>query len=416
MESIKKGEQSLIFSNTFIQIISTSVVFSLIIYALSGQISFLLTGTYEHSVLIKIVSLLLFVDSLSRFPMIAINAEQKAKIYTFINITGVIVNLIFNILFIVILRKGIEYIFYAQIISYLYIFIISFVSVRKFFNVKVDFLTIKKLTKFAHSFLYYGLFLISLDIIDRFFLSYFYDESTVGVYSACYRIGMVMNLLISGFRTAWIPFFMTMKDEENNKEVFSKVFSYFVYAGMLLFLVIALFANDIVRIHIGNFYLILAKDYWSGLVIIPYILLSYFIFGLYTNLNIASYFENKISYLIISSCCGFAANILLNIILIPSYGIIGAAIATALSYFIMFIVLYILSQKVFYIKYQWGRVSFIIFLSLLLYLLNAIVLPVISGELIILYIFKVFSVFLLIFVLFKYFLPGFWKVKTVKSV
>jgi O-antigen/teichoic acid export membrane protein len=416
IESIKTGDRSLIFSNTIIQITTTSVIFSCIIYLLSGQISYLLTGTYEHGILIKIVSVLLFVDSLSRFPMIAINAEQRAKIYTFINISGVIVNLLFNILFIVVLRKGIEYIFYAQIISYLYIFAISFASVNKVFKAGIDIQTVKNLTKFAHSFLYYGLFLISLDIVDRFFLSHFYDESTVGVYSACYRIGMVMNLLISGFRTAWIPFFMNMKDKENNKEIFSKVFSYFVYAGMLLFLIIALFANDLVQIHIGSFYLILAKDYWSGLVIIPYILLAYFLFGLYTNLNIASYFENKIRYLIISSGCGFAANILLNILLIPPYGIIGAALSTMASYLVMFIVLYILSQRVFYIKYQWSKVILVVFLALVLYMINSIGLLKITDDILFLNIFKVFSVFLLIFVLFKYFFPQLKSLKTVKHL
>lgn len=416
IESIKTDSRLSIFSNTIIQITFTSALFSLLIYILSGYISFLLTGTYEHGILIKIVSLLLFVDALARFPMIALNAEQKAKIYTFINISGVVVNLICNVLFIVILHKGIEYIFYAQIISYLYIFIISFSSVRKVFRPGIDFKTIKNLTKFAHSFLYYGLFLISLDIIDRFFLNRYYGESVVGIYSACYRIGMIMNLLISGFRTAWIPFFMNMKDEENNKEIFSKVFSYFVYTGMVLFLVIALFADDIVKIHIGGFYLILAKDYWSGLVIIPYILLAYFLFGLYTNLNIASYFENKISYLIISSGCGFAANILLNILLIPSYGIIGASLSTMASYLLMFIVLYILSQKVYYIKYQWSNVIITIFLALFLYILNSLIIPKFIEESIIIYIFKVFSVFLLIFVLFKYFLQNLKHFKEAKSL
>lgn len=416
IESIKTGTQSLILSNGLIQIIITSVIFSFIIYVLSGQISYLLTGTFEHTILIKIVSFLLFIDALSRFPMIAINAEQKAKMYTFINVSGVIVNLAFNILFIVVWHKGIEYIFIAQIISYIYIFIISFASVKRYFQVHIDLSTIKNLTKFAHTFLYYGLFLISLDIIDRFFLSYFYGESTVGIYSACYRIGMIMNLLISGFRTAWIPFFMSMKDEENNKEIFSKVFSYFVYIGMILFLVITLFANDMVKIHIGNFYLLLAKDYWSGLIIIPYILLAYFLFGLYTNMNIASYYENKMSNFIISSGCGFAVNVILNLILIPPYGIMGAAISTMASYFIMFLVLYFLSQKVFYIKYQWFRVVAIICLTLFLYIINIFIVQNLISELILIYFLKVFSVFLLIFVLFRYFLPQIRSLLPIKSL
>lgn len=391
-----------IFSTTLILLLFTSFVFSIIIFIFSGYIAGLITGNRGNAYLLRLLSLLLFIDVLSRFPMILINSLQLSKVYTFINVSGVIVNILANILFIIILGFGIESIFYSLIISYLFMLVVSLVYCRKYFGFKFDKTKLGTLVRFAHSFLYYGIFLIILDQADKFIIQYFHTSADVGIYSACYRIGMIMNLVISGFRTAWIPFFMNLKEEENNKEIFSKIFSYFCFAGMLFFLSIALFGTDIVEFKFGSFSL-LDQKYWSGMVILPYILLSYFFFGLFTNVNIASYFENKIKYLIISSGLGALTNIILNIILIPHYSIVGAAVSTMISYLFMFISLYLFSQKVFYIKYEWGKIFFVIIFTFLLYSVNIIAennFFALKLSLYTLYLLKFLSVLVLVLVLF----------------
>ena len=397
VESKTLNEQKKIFGSTLILIFLTSVVLSSIIFFNSGFISGIVTGNEKNIYLIKLLAVLLLIDALSRFPMIVLNAFQKSRLYTIINISTVIINLFFNFLFIVVNHLGIESIFYAFIISYSYQLILSFVVCRKYFSLKIDKEEVQILTRFAISFLFYGLFLISLDLIDRFFLGYYKGEDTVGIYSACYRIGMAMNLVISGFRTAWIPFFIKLKEQSDNKIIFSKVFTYFSYGALLFFLIIALFAPDIIRIRIGSFSF-LDEKYWSGMVIVPYVLLAYLFFGFYTNLNIASYFENKISYLIISTGAGCVSNIIFNLILIPLYSITGAAIATLLSYFLMFAVVYILSQKVYYIKYEWSKIIFVFTLTIGIFLLNIYfpdIFPGVINKLYFVYFAKIISVLVL---------------------
>lgn len=358
-----------VYSSTLILIFITSLVFSTVIFAGSELISRLLTGSPGNAYLFRLLSLLLFIDALSRFPMILINSRQISKVYTFINVSAVIVNIAFNVVFIIILRWGLEGIFYASIISYSYIFAVSFIYCLKFFVLKIKKENLRILVKFARAFLFYGIFLISLDSIDRFLLGFFKGNQEVGIYSACYRIGVVMNLAVSGFRVAWIPFFLNLKTQSDNKEIFSKVFTYFSYGAMLLFLLISLFSNDLVRLRIGEFTLIDQK-YWSGTAVIPYILLAYFFFGLYTNISIASYFQDKISYLIISSAVGGVSNIIFNLILIPPYSLLGAAVSTLLSYSLMFIVLYVYSQRIYPIRYEWKRIITIVIIAVLLYLAN----------------------------------------------
>jgi len=396
IESKQPEEQKKIFSSTVILVAVTSIIFSAVIYALAPFISKWLTGSQANASLLRLLSFILVIDALSRFPMILINGMMKSKRYAVINSICVVINVAANIIFIVVLKYGIESIFYSYAISYSCLFILSFSYVSKYFEFKIDKDTTRYLAKFAYSFLFYGIFIVSIDLIDRFILGYFKGDAEVGIYSACYRIGIVMNLLISGFRTAWIPFFLNLKAEENNKEIFSKIFSYFCYGGLILFLTLSLFINDIVALKIGEMTLV-NKNYWSGLGIVPFILLAYLFFGLFTNLNIASYFENKIKYLIISSAAGCASNIVLNLILIPKYSITGAAIATMASYIIMFISIYFYSQKIYRINYEWGSIILITIITFILYFINIFISDKVQIGYFVLLLIKAISVIILAF-------------------
>jgi O-antigen/teichoic acid export membrane protein len=166
-----------------------------------------------------------------------------------------------------------------------------------------------------------------------------------------------------------MPFFLNLKEEVENREIFSKVFTYFCLGGLVIFSAISLLADELVSINIFG-YSILNRAYLGGLVILPYILLAYLFFGLYTNLNVASYFKDKTRYLLISSAAGFVSNIVFNIILIPSYSIIGAAISTTISYFVMFVVLYVFSQRIYRIGYEWKKIFGAVVITAILYALN----------------------------------------------
>lgn len=391
-------EKKKIFSSALFMLLATSLIFSAVIYFLADFIAVKVTGSIENAYLIKLLAAVIIADVFYRFPMILINSIQKSKLYTAINAIGVIVNVAVNIVLIIYLEYGIEAIFYSYMVSYLVVFIISFAYSARYFGFVFSSGYAKGLFSTGLMFLVYGLFLVSIDLMDRFIIEYFKGSAQVGIYSACYRIGVVMNLVITGFKVAWTPFFLNMKQQENNKEIFSRVFTYFCYGGLIAFLAFSLLADDIVKINIAG-YTLLDKAYWSGLEIVPYILLAYLFSGLYLNLTVASFFQNKIKYLVISSGIGAVSNLILNLILIPQYSIIGAAAATAVSYLIIFLCLYYFSQKLYKINYEWGTISKAAVLALLLYLANIYIPGYLKLSYIYSLIIEIFSIILLIFVL-----------------
>lgn len=393
-------ERKSIYSTTLMMVLLTSVVFSIIIYFISPALADGITGSEKNILLFRLLAFILVLDSLSRFPLILINSLQKSALYSIVNSFGVVVNVVSNLVMIIWMEMGIEAIFYSYFFSYSAIFILSSIFTFNYFSFSFNKEKAKTLFRFGHVFIYYGLFIISIDLIDRFMLEYFKGKEVVGIYSACYRIGIVMNLLISGFRTAWMPFFLNMKEEEGNREIFSKVFTYFCFGGLVIFLAMSLLADDLVKLKVFG-YSLLNEAYQGGLVILPFILLAYLFYGLFTNLNVASYFKDKIKYLIISSAAGFVSNVFFNLLLIPAYSFTGAAISTTLSYFVMFVTLYYFSQKVYRIEYEWKKIISGVVLTAIVYVINILISDYIKIGYLWKIIVEIISVILLFIILFR---------------
>jgi O-antigen/teichoic acid export membrane protein len=157
------------------------------------------------------------------------------------------------------------------------------------------------------------------------------------------------------FQYAWQPFFLNNAKEENAKEIFSKVLTYFTIVGSFLVISLSLFISDLVKINFSGFYL-LGEKYWSGIPIVPIILLGYFFNGLYVVFSAGIYIEEKSIFAPIVTGLGALVNVVVNLALIPSLNIIGAALATLASYLVMSGGYYIVTQKYYHIHYEYSKI------------------------------------------------------------
>jgi O-antigen/teichoic acid export membrane protein len=156
------------------------------------------------------------------------------------------------------------------------------------------------------------------------------------------------------FQYAWQPFFLTNAKEENAKELFSKVLTYFTIVGSLMLVMLSLFISDIVKINFAGISIIGAK-YWEGLYIVPVILLAYLFNGLYVVFSAGIYIEEKSIYAPIVTGVGAITNVIANYVLIPQLNIMGAALATLLSYIVMALGYYFVTQKYYKINYDYYK-------------------------------------------------------------
>lgn len=349
--------RSVIYSSSLAFLTVTSLFLSAAVYFNAGNIALLLnfSETGESIFLIKILSVFLLIDTVYRFPLLFFRAKLESKTYAYINFLTFIVNIVCNILFIVILKKGVESIFYSYIISVGVTFILGLVLTKKYLTLHISYQKIKEMLAFGSKFIFIGFFVLFIDVSDRYFLKYYFDESLVGIYSANYRLASVMSFLIASFKFSWTPYFLNLKSNPDNKRIISSIFTNFVFAGSFLFLVFSVFTELLVKIPFFGIEF-LNPDYWYGLKIVPVILAAYFISGAYSTLNAAPFFTNNTRSILYITLGGVISNTVFNFILIPLFDITGAAVATLLTYFIMFVIIYFYSQKIYKIEYEWIKI------------------------------------------------------------
>jgi O-antigen/teichoic acid export membrane protein len=200
-----------------------------------------------------------------------------------------------------------------------------------------------------------GLAGIAMQVIDRPIVKALTNDATLGIYQLNYRLGIFMMLIVGMFDYAWRPFFLTHAKDPDAKQLFAKVFTYFVLGAMTIFIVVSFFIEDIVRMRFfGRQFF--TPVYWQGVDIVPWVLLAYVFTGAYVVFLVGVYLEKKTKYLPAVSGVGAVLNVGANLVLIPKLGILGAALSTLLSYVVMAVGMYFVSQRFYRVTYEWSKV------------------------------------------------------------
>ncbi len=368
----EKGKSADTFSTPFIAMLATSVLFSGSLFLARGGVAGLAGLSDGHAVLLAYTAGILFFDAVAVLPFAFLRLAHMARMFAWIRFLNVLSNVLLNVVLLVKYDMGVEGIFISGLISSgLTVLLLAPVIVDEFrpaFNRSL----FGSMLRFSLPTVPAGLALMALQVIDRPILRALTDDATVGIYQANYRLGIFMMIAVSIYDYAWKPFFFSHASDPDAKTLFSRVMTYLVLLLAALFLAFVFFVPDIARIGVGGGHFIHPR-YWAGLGIVPVIMLGYLFLGVSTNLSAGLYIEKKTKYLPPVTMAGAAANIVLNYLLIPRFGIAGAAWSTFLAYFFMAGLLFLVSRRVYPIAYEWPRLRKIAVVSGSLLLLSLFV-------------------------------------------
>lgn len=357
----EKTSRDRIFSTAFITIFVTSLIFSVWMHLFRDRIAASIFSADIHALGLELNSLItwsvgiLFFDSLTLMPFLILRAEEKPGLFIFFKFLNVLLNFVLNYALIVHLKMGIEGIFIANFIASAATLLLMLPVCLRHFRFTFSWPTLMDLFKFGLPYLPSTLSVNLMDTVDKIILEKLGSVEIVGLYGPSAKLGMFMALFITAFRFAWHPFFLSTSKQANAKDIFQKVFTYLLFACSLVFLFFSMFIDDIVRLRLGGFSL-LGKEYWSGTVVVPIIFLAYIAYAAYLNFIIGIYLEKKTGYLPFITGAGIIVNIIALYTLIPLLGFVGAAWARVLAYIVMAAALYVVSQRLYRVQYEWLRV------------------------------------------------------------
>jgi O-antigen/teichoic acid export membrane protein len=366
------GDEKENFSTPYISVFLTSVIFVSVIYLLRNPIGVFLEIDPHKIYLIILSAFILFFDANVVIPFLKLRLERKAKLFSLLRVANISINIILNVFLIVKLKWGIEAIFVSNLAASVLTLVFITPTIVKNFRFTFHKELFVRLLKFGLPYLPAGIAVMLVQVIDVPILQKLTDLKTVGIYKANYKLGIFMMLFVNMFQFAWQPFFLNNAKEENAKELFSKVLTYFTIVGSMLLILLSLFISDIVKINFAGFSII-GSNYWSGLYIVPVVLLAYLFNGLYVVFSAGIYIEEKSIYAPLVAGFGAVTNVVVNYLLIPYLNIMGAAFATLASYMVMSLGYFIVTQKYYKINYEYSKLSRIaiatIFVCIVYYLL-----------------------------------------------
>ena len=374
-----------VFRTTFGSLLVSTLIMTAILYLLRVPIEQAM-GLGGHPEYISIALLILCFDTLAAIPYAKLRQDNRPKKYAFTKIGGILINIILVVFFLIFLPElsvngnfwhaftqrfdTVSQILLANVFASSFVFFIL-IDEWKSFRFKFDKKLWTNIFQYSSPMIIIGLAGMINELVDRQFLNKLYpgtqEERTiiVGIYSANYKISIVITMFIQAFKMAAEPFLFSQCNDKNAPVLFARVMNWFVITLCVAFLVTALF------IDYWKYYI--QEDYRVGLYIVPILLFANIMSGIYYNLSVWYKITDKMRIGVYITVIGAFITIVGNYFFIPQYGMLASAWTTLLCYLIMVVICYLWGQKYFPIPYNILKVSFYLIVMLIAFCMQEIV-------------------------------------------
>jgi O-antigen/teichoic acid export membrane protein len=382
--SSKSENKQLVFSTSLISLLVTSFLFALTIIFLYPSLAQII-GYGDQRKFVLLLGLILSFDAIAAIPFARLRLENKALKFALIKLFNISANILFNILFLVVLPrlddKG--YNFYLLDVLYDpgfrvgYVFVSNFLAslLTLFFFMKhiinnkfvFSWRLLKSMLFYSFPLLISGLAGTVNEFLDRVMLRHRLPGDInaleqIGIYGANVKIAVLMALFIQMFRYASEPFFFSQEKNQKSRELYADILYYFTIFGIFVFLVISLYLD--LFIHI------LGSEYHEGAGIVPVILMGYLMLGIYFNLSLWYKLTERTLFGAVFAVCGAMVTIVINYFFIPGFGYMASAWGHLAAYTSMVLLAYFTGRMYFSVPYNIKGILLYLVAGIGLYLLS----------------------------------------------
>ena len=381
----RKENVSDVFKTSVVMLSITSFLLIIFNTFFSNLLScFFYDGKYRLSIIL--VGIIIGFDAFLSIPFARLRLQNKSLRFGIIKLVSILLNIGFNLFFFIVLPHIFKYVSYNGVIKSIYnnadgvvlvllsnalssvfiffFFIKDLLSMKGIFNKTL----LRPILNYSWPVLIVGITgMITLNI-DKILMPSLIQKDgfkELAIYGANFKIGVLMSLFTQSFRFAFEPYFFNNRDKGVNS--YAQIMSYFVFFGFIIFLGITIF-QDLINV-------LLIQDYFRGNIIIPLILLAQLCYGIYFNLSLWYKLTDNTIYGAIFGCVGMVITVVLNLFLVPIYGMIGAAFALFFGYCTMMVISYLIGQKHYPIPYSLKIIGSFSFVAFIIFSINYLYVP-----------------------------------------
>jgi O-antigen/teichoic acid export membrane protein len=362
----KDKTKSVLFSLSLL-ILVIAIIFILIGEASAPYVANIFGDYQSYYPSLRISIYIVAVSVLNNIFQNKLRADEKSFFYTSLNLIKLVVMLIVTIYFIVSLQLGINGVLYGQLISEFFVLIFILPSMLKQMEFKYNNEVVSLSLKFGIPLIFSALSMTLLNISDRFLIKFLANEEALGLYELGYRVAGILNMfLIMPLSLTLLPVAYKIYNQPGDKEYYKKIMTYVTYILVWGALFLSVFSKEIITLFSSK------NSFIPSFEVVPIILFSYVFFGMSLISSLGFYLVGRTSYVAVITIVSAILNIGLNFILIPEYGIMGAAINTLVAFLFLYFISLIVSNKFFKINFEHKKLTFLILLGVILYFVSTL--------------------------------------------
>jgi len=359
------GKRDLVSTGFWFQSLAPLVVCA-VLAPFSGSLSRILFGHGRYSPFILVSLLTIPFNAMMRMPITVMRLNfQKIRFNLLVLGRGLFQTLL-TIVLVVFLRKGLIGIFVSGLVSAVLFSSVAFVLTARHVKFSFSLKQFRVLLSFGVPMVPASLSRWVMGSADRLFLVKMTTLREVGLYSVGFKLAALQTFLFMAFQLAWSPIAYSMYRKPEAERVFRKVFLYFLLLSSALSMFLSLFSLEALKI-------LTRPAYYDGHMVVGLLAFGRVLHAAFYLGAMGICFANKMKYYALSTVCGAAMNLVLNSLLVPLFGIVGAAVATASSYGLEACLGYYWARKVYPLRLPFSKVA----------ILTAIYIPFLVGGLII---------------------------------
>lgn len=349
-------------STIFLVACAIGIAVAILGIRLSKPLSSLILNTPDLHYFVSLEAVSFLVTCVNVVCLSYLRAQQRSVVIVGTNLISLIMALGLNIYFIAIRHSGAVGVLYSSLISGTLTTAVLAAHLIKNAGLSFSLAKLRAIAAFGGPLIITSVAAFTVNFSDRFFLRHFSTIATVGIYALGYKFGFILSLLIvQPFDMIWQARLYEIERRSGSGDIFARLFEYYTFVLIFAALALSMAIKEVL-------FVTTPREFHAAATVVPIVALAYVFQGVNRFFLAGAYIAKNTMQLGVTGLACALTNVVLNLLLIPRYGMLGAAWSTTASFFLMAALAHIVSQKVYRIPYVFSRVLTITCLSIVTYL------------------------------------------------
>jgi O-antigen/teichoic acid export membrane protein len=331
---------------------------ALIALPFAGPISEALLGRPAPD-LARIAIAGLWVLTLHEYLLTLFRLEERARAFFTVTIANVLAAIALTVFLVVGEGEGARGLLLGSYLSGA-AFVLGLIAVhRRRLSLRFERPLLRRMLRFGLPTMPAELSLFALNFVDRIVIVRMVGLAEAGLYSLAIKFAQAVNVLVRGFQLAWPPLAYSIRDDDEARRTYATVVTWFVAGCSFVVVGMWLFARWIARA-------LAAPEFFQSYEAVGLISTAVTLYALYMVQVVILGRTGRTEFNLPATIAALIVNVALNLLLVPPLGIAGAGLALVASYLVVVATMYVFTQRLFPVPYEWGRLARIVLVAALL--------------------------------------------------